>query len=230
MKKKNIILIASLCLVLTAAFVMPKGITMLEDYSLKEKTESYEIEEINLTPDDSYFYTELVDIQDYYFENRTYLDTGEKLSRREVRNIILDLYEILFGKENATLEHADLKCFIMPSADLQKLYVVWECEIRDENDTPYLFLIDDNTGKMLAFMAPVWEIEAYEKGNMESLVKIIREYYGFSSGEKIDVGEQNDMTAESDTYTSIIVGESEKISLICPLRIYNGFVFFNMYP
>lgn len=233
MKTKKWIFIMTLGVVLIAAFLTPWCIAGFEDYSLQEKKVQVEIETVNLTPDDSYSFQELTDIQSFYYSSRTCLETGQKLSRGELVRIVNDLMKTLFGKEDVTFNYQEYNCFAYPSEDLQKIYMVWECVLTDQDQNQYYFLIDDNTGKMLAFTAPLWQVEALEAGEVDQLYNILSDYYDLGQVKILDENDYwkyekgNDITYSQST---IIVESKENGTLCLPLFIRYEWVVFNMYP
>lgn len=180
MRKKRILSIVGFFCVLLIVFLIPEAVTYVEDYSLKEKTERYEVEKVNLTPDESYFLTELSDIPDIIINNNiTYVDSGEKLMETDIENIAKELIEMLIGRDDIEIWNNRTAVFIAPSVDLRNLYVIWECILSDERENRYYVLIDDNTGKMLAFLASGWKLQYFGEDWQKDLLNRIADYYGF---------------------------------------------------
>lgn len=223
MKKKTRITSIVFTTLLLGSLFMPKVTSCIEDYSLASKTDSYEIEKIDLTPDETYFLTELTDASNMLTQNRTYVENGEKLTLEDVLKIEKDLVHLLTEEENVQILEHKTAVFLVPSFDLQRIYVVWECFLMSESGEQYYFLIDDDTGKMLSFVIPVWKMKDY---SILQAMENAADYYGFTQKQMADIE-----VFEKEEYGIMAFfgpGGEEKLSI--PVIKQLNYVYFNLYP
>ena len=221
-KKTRISSIAFMALLLCSLF-MPNVTAYIEDYSIASKTDSYEIEKIDLTPDETYFFAELADAAGILTQNRTYVENGEKLTQEEVLQIEKNLVYLLTEEENIKVQEHKTAVFLVPSFDLQRIYVIWECFLINESGEQYYFLIDDDTGKMLSFVIPVWKMTDY---SILQVMENAADYYGVTQKQMTDIE-----VFEKEEYGIMAFfcpnGE-EKLSI--PVIKQLDYVYFNLYP
>lgn len=223
MKKKAKISSIFFITLLLGSLFMPKAAACIEDYSLASKTDSYEIEKIDLTPDETYFYTELADASDIITQSRTYVENGEKLTQEEVLQIEKNLVHLLTEEENVQVQDHKTAVFLVPSFDLQRIYVIWECFLISESGEQYYFLIDDDTGKMLSFVIPVWKMKDY---SILQAVENAADYYGFTQKQMTDIE-----VFEKEEYGIVaFFGPDGQEKMSIPVIQQLDYVYFNLYP
>lgn len=225
MKRKNSAICIVLMILLVGAFFIPETVAYIEDRSLGVKTDSYEIEKVDLTPDEAYFQKALSDVPGVYFGNRTYIETGEKLSKENVSEIVRELIKMLTGNNEIVIDDEKYTVFVTPSLDMQRIYIFWECFMVDAEGKSYYFLIDDNTGKMLAFSGYAGKIEVDTEKQISQLVNVLSKYYGFERAELI-----NKDLMKKEVNVTVIVEDDNTGKFLLPLIMRLEHVYFNLYP
>lgn len=237
--KKNLAAILGIVLLLAIAYVVPMGITVLEDKYLQSKTKNFEIDEIKLYSDETSLIDKLSAFQELLVnkfvmqQSMLELQSESSVDVQAIEQIVLDFLSLLSDKENLSFEKFSVTSIVMADAEGEKVYSLWRCYAADENGNGSLFWIDEATETVLAFtvsdvIVQIGEELTKDNGRqMEAedvycVAEALAKYYGFYDVEVVENGRN---TAVIDFRND---AENEEVALM--LYKNEGMISFNMYP
>lgn len=228
--KKNLLAVLGIGILLFVACIVPTMIAVVEDEHLQSESKRYEIEEIRLNSGEADLTEKLSAIQEVLQDN-----VVVQKSQAESSQIQNDVDKIAKEFLSALNNHAETKflkfsavLLVMADADGDKVYSLWKCYAVDEDEGEYVFWIDEETEKVLAFEMPLHITEKYQE-EFYKMVEKLAKYYGFTSGEitdKISVF----LKLEYAETALRFIDEVEGTEAVLMLYKNGNQLSFNMYP
>lgn len=228
--KKNLLAVLGIGILLFVACIVPTMVAVVEDEHLQSESKRYEIEEIRLNSGEADLTEKLSAIQEVLQDNIVVQKSQTESSQiqndvdqiaKEFLSVLNDNAEVNFIKFSAVL-------LVMADADGDKVYSLWKCYAVDEDEGEYVFWIDEETEKVLAFEMPLHITEKYQE-EFYKMVEKLAKYYGFTSGEitdKISVF----LKLEYAETALRFIDEVEGTEAVLMLYKNGNQLSFNMYP
>lgn len=228
--KKNLLAVLGIGILLFIAYMVPIVVTLLEDRHLQSESKRFEIEEITLNTGEADLTGKLSAIQEVLQDNVVVQKSQTELSQgkndvekkaEEFLSVLNDNSETTFSKFSATL-------LVLTDADVNKVYSLWKCYAVDDDEQEYVFWIDKETEKVLAF-----EMSYFTKvANLEECYKLAKNlaaYYGFTGNEIMD--EVQFFPKKTYAETALRLFNEEEGTEVMLMLYKNGEqLSFNMYP
>ena len=228
--KKNLLAVLGIGILLFIAYMVPTVVTRLEDRHLQSENKKFEIEEITLNTGEADLATKLSAIQQVLQDNVVVQESQTVLSQepndvekkaREFLSILYDNSETTFLKFSATL-------LVSADANINKVYSLWKCYAVDGDEQEYVFWIDKETEKVLAFEMPYFN-EATNTEECYKLAQKLEEYYGFTGNEIMDEVQFFPKLVYAETAIRLF-NEAEGTEVVLMLYKSGEQLSFNMYP
>ena len=209
--KKNLLAVFEIGILLLAACMVPTFVTTLEDRHLQSESKKYEIEEIKLGSKKVDLTEKLSAMQkvltDYVVVQKSNADSTQ--SQNEVEKKVKEYLSMLYD------------------ANIDKVYSLWKCNAVDENKCEYIFWLDKDTEKVLAFEIPFFFTEKDAEEFYKMTEKMAR-YYGFTGAELTE--EAREFLSQKYARETLCFLDATKGTEV-PLMLYRkgGRLNFNMY-
>lgn len=182
--KKNYLVISGIIILLVLAYLLPTLISILEDRHLRFQSKKFQIEEITLNPGNGGLSEKLSSIQTV-LQDGVVMQEGEieTLKREsEMEEIVLSfLSDILSLTETKFIKFAATS-LVLTDKGANKVYSLWKCRAVNRDKQKYVFYVDDETKKILAFEIPYFTGET-DKEQYHELAHMLAEYYGYTGVE-----------------------------------------------
>lgn len=228
--KKNLLAVFEIGILLLAACMVPTFVTTLEDRHLQSESKKYEIEEIKLGSKKVDLTEKLSAMQkvltDYVVVQKSNADSTQ--SQNEVEKKVKEYLSMLYDDTTETEFSVFSAVQIMiADANIDKVYSLWKCSAVDENKCEYIFWLDKDTEKVLAFEIPFFFTEKDAEEFYKMTEKMAR-YYGFTGAELTE--EAREFLSQKYARETLCFLDATKGTEV-PLMLYRkgGRLNFNMY-
>lgn len=228
--KKNYFAVLCIAILLFVAYMVPTGITILEDRHLQSKSKKFEIEKITLNTDEADLEGKLTAIQEVLQENVVITESQEKFSQEQIdfRKQVEDCLGVLDDNIGTDFEKSVASQMAFMDTAANKVYSLWKYIFVDSSAQEHIFWIDAETEKVLAFEIPFFSKEINEE-ECYKMVHGLATYYGYT-GSAID-DKVSVLLTEKYSETAIrFYNEVEGTEVMLMLYRSGEYLSFNMYP
>lgn len=182
--KKNYLVISGIIILLVLAYLLPTLVSVLEDRHLRFQGKKLQIEEISLNSGNSGLSEKLSSIQTV-LQNGVVMQDGKIETLKgesEMEEIVLSFLSDILSLTETKIIKFGATSLVLTDNGVNTVYSLWKCSAFNGDEQEYVFYVDDETKKILAFEMPYFTGET-DKEQCHKLVHVLAEYYGYTGGD-----------------------------------------------